>query len=135
MMEGLVLSPAKLRKWKAALTKAHPRTQFQFDWVLRASFGNADVDALLGRAQFVPGRGARLKRMGMSACHDNAAQLAIKHPGWKWFYGMALSDDGCWRVHSWVLTTRGRIVETTVPRKVYWGLDARQVGSQLLREG
>src|SRR5262245_28182560 len=76
------------------------------------------VDALISRAQCVPGKGARLKLMEVSACHDNAAKLAIEHRGWRWFYGMALSDDGCWRVHSWAVTTRGRIVETTEPRKV-----------------
>ncbi len=76
------------------------------------------MDALLARARFVPGKGARLKRMEVSRCDDNAAELALKHRGWRWFYGMDLSDDGCWRVHSWALTTRGRIVETTEPREV-----------------
>ncbi len=128
-----VLSPTKLRQLKAALTQSYPRTRFQFDWVLNRSFCNADVDALLGRAQFVPGKDARLKRMKVSGCHDNAAKLATTHRGWSWFYGMALSDDGCWRVHSWALTTKGRIVETTKRREVYWGLDARETGSQLFR--
>ena len=35
--------------------------------------------------------------------------------------GYALSDDGLWRSHSWVLTKK-RIIETTVSRVKYLGL-------------
>ena len=55
-------------------------------------------------------------------CHTNAAYFYLDRPditevgtGW------ALSDDGLWRQHSW--TMRGdELVETTVPRELYYGV-------------
>jgi hypothetical protein len=36
--------------------------------------------------------------------------------------GYALSEDGCWRPHGWVWDIlKNCIVETTVPRKIYFG--------------
>jgi hypothetical protein len=59
--------------------------------------------------------------MQRSNCHNNAEQLAIRHR-WALWTGLALSDDGCWRVHSWCKNTHGRIVETTLPRTRYFGV-------------
>src|SRR5260221_713628 len=32
-----------------------------------------------------------------------------------------VEDDGMWRSHSWLLDEEGHIIETTVPRSLYYG--------------
>jgi hypothetical protein len=71
--------------------------------------------------QHQDGAGARLMKMRACSCHENAAILAIEK-NWTCITGMALSADGCWRVHSWAMNQRGRVVETTVPRVAYYGV-------------
>ena len=68
-----------------------------------------------------PGAGARLLKMRTCGCHENAARLALAY-NWSCWTGLALSPDGVWRVHSWAMNRRGRIVETTVPRTHYLGV-------------
>jgi hypothetical protein len=53
-------------------------------------------------------------------CHDNAVEDASEDPDLMIGSGFALSDDGLWRHHSWLL--RGdTIIETTEPRDAYFG--------------
>lgn len=55
-------------------------------------------------------------------CHDNSALLALAK-GWDCWTGMALSVDGIWRTHSWVVEPKTlRVYETTVLRAVYYGV-------------
>jgi hypothetical protein len=35
--------------------------------------------------------------------------------------GYGLSDDGMWRMHTWLISFDSRIVETTVAREAYFG--------------
>ena len=61
-------------------------------------------------------------------CHNNAAVVATER-GWELWTGMALSDDGVWRVHSWVrIPSTGTIGETTMSRVVYYGVRLRLWG-------
>ena len=65
--------------------------------------------------------------MERSACHENAVRYAIEHSPQtnRIATGFALSDS-LWRHHSWVHVTeeggRVHLIETTVPRAVYFGI-------------
>ena len=64
------------------------------------------------------------------SCHENVAALLQRDEldsGWT---GYALSEDGLWRNHSWG-QRNGKIVETTEPRLVYWGVPFRILRSNL----
>lgn len=65
-----------------------------------------------------------LNEMEVSKCHDNTMNwyesLGDKNSAYV-CTGYCLSDDGLWRGHSWGLAN-GKIVETTVARKIYFGL-------------
>lgn len=119
---------------KALLLAAHPDTRFQRESFLRDQIPD-EVAALFVRyASLETGSGARLVRMEMSNCHENAAKLAARH-GWSVWTGLALSDDGCWRIHSWCRNTRGRIVETTMWRTHYFGLPICGAAAKGARRG
>ena len=79
-----------------------------------------EIDRLLVRGEFNPGKGAGLRRMQTNRCHFNAAKLFLTGQAAKVVSGFALSE-GLWRSHTWVLNSRGRITETTEPREVYFG--------------
>lgn len=64
----------------------------------------------------------RLLRGRHNECHDNVARLATAHPTWQPRTGFALSPDGIWRWHSWLLN-RNSIIETTVERTAYLALE------------
>lgn len=71
-----------------------------------------------GQTRF--GSVATLVAMVESNCHVNTANLFTQGRG-SIASGFALSDDGLWREHSWLLDGQGRIVETTVLRLLYHG--------------
>jgi hypothetical protein len=92
------------------------------------------------------GREMRLSisRVVMQAAHCNANVARI----WRqrnatvlaMCTGYALDTDGTvWRQHWWGLTTEPRIIETTVPRSRYFGIDftgevADDVATEILRK-
>ena len=80
-----------------------------------------DLKALLNKGQLFKGK-VIFKPMTPCQCHSNCAQLWDKHPktctiatGW------ALSKDGIWRQHTWILKAR-TIIETTEARTMYYGI-------------
>jgi hypothetical protein len=54
-------------------------------------------------------------------CHANVARLSEELEGSRICIGYALSDDGMWRQHTWLLDG-GVILETTVEREQYFGV-------------
>ncbi len=78
---------------------------------------------LLARVEVVSGRDAVRVPMRRSDCHRNVRALAAGGvvPMPEVWSGYALSDDGLWRAHSWVVSD-GRVVETTEPRVLYAGV-------------
>lgn len=68
-------------------------------------------------------RGRALMRRGKpSSCHENVAWMwGNNHRDYRIATGYALSDDGLWRQHSWLINSDGRIVETTEKRVLYYG--------------
>lgn len=82
-----------------------------------------EVERLLTRGQFWLGTRAvtDFKKMEAINCHGNSACLMREGLG-EVVNGYALSPDGLWRNHSWLLQPNGKLIETTVRRKAYFGV-------------
>ena len=70
--------------------------------------------------EFYDGRSAVMVYGQNNRCHDNACMLAQEDPDTYMYTGYALSEDGCWRPHSWA-EKNGTILETTEARLAYFG--------------
>jgi hypothetical protein len=79
--------------------------------------------ALLLRSGFVMHGPVTLKITATSACHQNAAAIWRSHKSnvVGIATGYALTRDGLWRQHSWVVLRDG-LLETTVKRTKYFGV-------------
>jgi hypothetical protein len=79
------------------------------------------------------GEGARLRKRGMEMgrCHANAEKLVMEGKEPIYAIGFALSEDGYWRPHSWCVSKKGNVVETTALRVSYYGVEfpARAIDS------
>jgi hypothetical protein len=86
-----------------------------------------DLEAILERGQVFSGR-CRLIRGERNQCHANAGKLWENSRGQlpiAIVTGYALSDDGLWRQHSWLIAKPGRrwtVIETTCRRLLYYGV-------------
>jgi len=82
----------------------------------------ASVEKILKRGFIQAGKSVNLRRGERSQCHANAATLWKENPEEVQIVtGYALTkDDGLWRQHTWALE-KGRIIETTVKRSIYFG--------------
>lgn len=84
-----------------------------------------DYDNIMQRGQFFYGKGVKFRKGRPSQCHMNSALLWDANRGrCQIATGYALSQDGCWRQHSWVvqpMTRKYRIWETTTRRVAYFG--------------
>jgi hypothetical protein len=70
-----------------------------------------------------------MRRGKKSQCHTNSAALWGEDPAWcRVATGYALSEDGAWRQHSWVVGPK-RVYETTVKRGKYFGVVLDEVES------
>jgi len=55
-------------------------------------------------------------------CHNNAVKQWFRNPTkYSVAGGYALSEDGLWRQHSWLVDDMHRTYETTAPRLLYYG--------------
>lgn len=89
-----------------------------------------DLKELLERGRLFSTDGIRLHEMRYK-CHVNVARLYhFSFKGEKIATGWGLSDDGLWRQHSWLVTSDGKIVETTVLRLMYYGVELTEEESQ-----
>jgi hypothetical protein len=95
---------------------------FQVDWFLDEELRVPEVELLLEAGHLDSTEHLTVRPMDLSDCHRNVRRLVAQDPSVGWRFGMALSSDDIWRVHSWALK-RGRIVETTLPRIRYYGID------------
>ena len=91
---------------------------------LANEFEAAGVAFLLANGRTFEGAGARVIVGEPSRCHENAQLYARLHPAAIWWTGLALSDDGLWRSHSWAMTSHGALIETTQKRLRYFGIPA-----------
>lgn len=118
--ETVKLSTSQLHL-KAHLITAVPGTRFQRECFFARQVPDELAEVLLRYGMVENGAAARLVQMEMSNCHENSLRLGNRHR-WDVWTGLALSDDGCWRVHSWCKNTRRRIIETTIGRTHYFGI-------------
>lgn len=90
------------------------------------AFDEEDYDAIMQRGQLFYGNHAQMMPGAPSQCHSNSAYLWDANRGrCQIATGYALSEDGMWRQHSWVvqpLTVSWRIWETTEKRVAYFGV-------------
>lgn len=95
---------------------------FGGDEVVAAKESDEEIDNLFERGFLQDGGDARMVRGDPCSCHSNTAnQWSSNKRSRVIVTGYALSADGLWRQHSWLLNTKGRILETTVPRVLYFG--------------
>ena len=84
-----------------------------------------DLDNLVKYGQFWIGNNVKFMKGEPCHCHANASNLWEQNKDKTVICtGYALSPDGMWRQHSWLLWKKARsnqIVETTTPRIVYFG--------------
>lgn len=84
-----------------------------------------DIDYILNYGQFWVGNNIKLMLGEPSHCHSNSCNLWEQNKDkTRICTGYALSDDGMWRQHSWLIWHKDRsnqIVETTVKRIAYYG--------------
>jgi len=80
-----------------------------------------DLDKLLQRGRRFPGK-SKTMRGERSRCHSNSAYCWDENRELcSICTGYALTRDGMWRQHSWILTNDRIVVETTVKRIQYFG--------------
>jgi hypothetical protein len=91
-------------------------------WAVALPAIEPDLLKILERGGVFAGR-SRLVKGETSRCHSNAAALwEANRRSCRICTGYALSRDGMWRQHSWIVTNNeGAIVETTEGRVCYFG--------------
>lgn len=111
--------------------------RFQVDWYLRREIAPSLGLLLLEFGEAYAGDDAQLVPGRRGHCHQNAERLVKTQKGLLLGTGLALSADGCWRVHSWCVDAAGRIIETTVPRTLYFGVrfDPESVAREVVDSG
>ncbi len=68
-------------------------------------------------------------------CHSNSAVLWSQNKKkYTLITGFSLSDDHIWRRHSWLITVTGNLIETTIPREVYYGIPLSEEGAAMFAE-
>lgn len=84
-----------------------------------------DLESIMTRGQLWYGDRTRMIKGEMSQCHKNSCALWELNKNLLMIAtGYALSDDGMWRQHSWLVHIKPRknkIIETTTPRVAYFG--------------
>ena len=84
-----------------------------------------DLDAILTRGELWYKTPAKQVKGKPNQCHHNAANLWFNNQDkYTICTGYALSNDGIWRSHSWLIDKsahRPHIVETTEKRVAYYG--------------
>ena len=85
-----------------------------------------DMEAILTRGRYFYGH-SRMMKGQPSQCHRNSCELwELNHDEHNISIctGYALSEDGIWRQHSWILLIedcREILIETAIKRKAYYG--------------
>lgn len=106
---------------------AHGYGGFQCGWELDAS----ETRRLLMEGVVIPFSDAAVSLHPLEdrECHANSEALALSRPDYHLMSGFGMGDPTVsgarrWdvrRVHSWVVTNEGMILETTIPRRLYAG--------------
>ena len=99
-----------------------------------------DLEKILNRGYLVKSNISKVDHVAMkrSRCHENASCFwynYTKEHGIDSMYiatGWALSDDGLWRQHTWLVDpSDGGVIETTVERLMYFGFKLTNEESEI----
>ncbi len=113
---------SNLENIKECLTNISKDSRFQVDWFVESQVSEDLAGLLVEYGILCKGDKARLIIGRRSDCHNNAVKLVERYVNWTRHFGFALSNDNIWRVHGWCTNTRGRIIETTAKRTLYYGI-------------
>jgi hypothetical protein len=80
----------------------------------------------------IPNQNTCIIKMDTSMCHNNCGKLYFHDQSNRVFTGYALSADGLWRHHSWILSKNNVIIETTESRLIYLGYDSTSEYDEIL---
>lgn len=80
-----------------------------------------EIKQILTRGEVFEGEAKRRVGGRSSDCHANCCKFFTKNIQNTIVTGYALSDDGIWRQHSWLINPSGQLIETTLPRLLYFG--------------
>jgi hypothetical protein len=105
-----------------ALLLTRGGSRFQLDEFLGKELEPAEAELLALAGREDPLLDAEIRPMDVSECHANVRKLILTERGLEWRFGLALSADGVWRVHSWAWGA-GHVIETTELRERYFGID------------
>jgi hypothetical protein len=138
-MKSLLHKPQKRKEFLSALEeaaiKANPKNAKLRKIVIKhggefVQLSTEDSSSLIANIcfrGFLKSGNQAIMELGIkNQCHYNSSKLWISNPA-KYFLitGFALSTDPdgiqLWRQHSWVETSDGIIIETTIPRDLYFG--------------
>lgn len=93
-----------------------------------------DLNNILKYGQFWFGKSAKMMKGRPSQCHQNSCLLWDNNKDISRICtGYALSEDGIWRQHSWVVQCKPNsnlIIETTVKRVAYFGFAMNEEQSE-----
>ena len=82
----------------------------------------SEIKHHLEKGEFL-GETSKIRKMAASQCHSNSYYLFNENKNKFYLYtGVALSEDGVWRPHSWCVDKdTEEIIETTESRIAYFG--------------
>jgi len=89
-----------------------------------------DQDKILSGGRLWTGYNIKIISGTPNNCHGNVAELWRSNP--KRYHietGWALSEDGLWRQHSWIIDGR-TVIETITPREKYFGFALTSLEAQ-----
>ena len=90
-------------------------------WAVCVPHVEPDLANILARGRRFPGKSIMMKGEPCR-CHENSALCwDTNRDSCNICTGYALTRDGMWRQHSWVVTRTGIVVETTMKRVQYFG--------------
>ncbi len=80
---------------------------------------------LVKRGEVYAPKRRQLVRGQPNGCHGNAAALWLgRRPKVSLVTGWALSEDGCWRQHTWCWKKQGQVwIESTIHREIGFGIE------------
>lgn len=123
-VDSIAANPTEACQMRKMLTLRDKLLSFGGDEVCMPLI-EEDYDAIMDRGELFLASGCKYRKGRPSQCHFNSALLWDANRGQcQIATGYALSQDGCWRQHSWVvqpLTVKYRVWETTVRRIAYFG--------------
>ena len=89
-----------------------------------------DQDKILSRGRQWIGHNIKIIKGQTRNCHGNVAKRWRRSPRrYRIATGWALSEDGLWRQHSWIIDGR-TVIETTTPREKYFGFELTPLEAQ-----